>query len=80
STLEEVAFFNPRQQRWQDHFIWTADGLRILGVTSTGRATCQRLDINDEARSPAFIQASRRIWIRMDLHPPNTDPRLADSP
>ncbi|NMG18452.1 HNH endonuclease [Brasilonema bromeliae SPC951] len=37
-TQESVPLFNPRQQRWAEHFIWTADGLRILGVTTVGRA------------------------------------------
>ncbi len=75
-TESEVTLFNPRQQLWSEHFIWTVDGVRILGATQTGRATCQRLDINDEFRITPFIQSSRRIWIRMGLHPPKTDPRL----
>lgn len=25
----EALLFNPRQQHWSDHFIWTADGQRI---------------------------------------------------
>jgi hypothetical protein len=40
-----VALFNPRQQLWSEHFVWTKDGLRILGITSIGRATCNRLDL-----------------------------------
>lgn len=31
----EVALFNPRQQQWSDHFIWSADALQIIGRTST---------------------------------------------
>ena len=75
-TESEIALFNPRQQLWSEHFIWTVDGVRILGATQTGRATCRRLDINDESRITPFIQSSRRIWIQMGLHPPKTDPRL----
>ena len=28
---EEVPLFNPRQDDWTDHFIWSSDGLRIIG-------------------------------------------------
>ena len=44
-TEEIIPLFNPRQQKWCDHFIWSADGLKIIGLTSTGRATCNRLDL-----------------------------------
>jgi hypothetical protein len=43
-TGEMVAVFNPRQQVWQDHFAW--DGVQIVGLTATGRATIQALDLN----------------------------------
>jgi len=49
-TQEILPLFNPRQQKWLDHFIWTVDGLKIIGITPTGRATCNRLDVNDEHR------------------------------
>ncbi|HEY9606316.1 MAG TPA: HNH endonuclease [Allocoleopsis sp.] len=67
--------FNPRQQQWSDHFIWTADGTRILGTTPTGRATCNRLDLNDEFHKDGFIQKSRRAWVDVGWHPPSEDPR-----
>jgi len=28
-TQEKVALFNPRQQEWSEHFIWTKDGIKI---------------------------------------------------
>lgn len=71
----EVPLFNPRQQEWSDHFMWSADGLRVVGKTSTGRATCNRLDLNDERRQDSFIQNARQQWIAGALHPPNDDPR-----
>ncbi len=37
----------------------TADGLCILGTTPTGRARCDRLDLNDERSEEKFIQKSR---------------------
>ncbi|MEH1861177.1 MAG: hypothetical protein V7L21_25010 [Nostoc sp.] len=60
---QEVALFNPRQQRWVDHFIWTGNRLKIIGKSVTGRATCHRLDINDEFHNQEFIQESRQLWI-----------------
>lgn len=71
-----VLLFNPRQQIWLEHFLWSANGRTIVGVTPTGRATCKRLDINDE-RYPEddSIQSARGFWVQAGLHPPNEDPR-----
>ncbi|MEX0270480.1 hypothetical protein AB3R30_15150 [Leptolyngbyaceae cyanobacterium UHCC 1019] len=55
--------FNPRQQKWSDRFMWSADGLRIIGKASTGRATCSHLNLNDERRQDSFIQNARQQWI-----------------
>jgi HNH endonuclease len=74
-TEMEVALFNPRQQQWSDHFIWSADALQIVGKTSTGRATCNRLDLNDERREEPFIQNARQQWAAGGLHPSKDDPR-----
>lgn len=44
----EVSLFNPRTQKWDDHFRWNCDGsLSIEGQTPTGRATVDRLKMND---------------------------------
>lgn len=70
------SLFHPRQQHWSDHFIWTADGTCILGTTATGRATCDRLDLNDDRyQGERPIQAARALWVRAGWHPPATDPR-----
>jgi hypothetical protein len=66
---------NPRLQQWSEHFIWTADGTKILGITPIGRATCNRLDINDEGCDEHFIQKYRRFWVQGGWHPPTSDPR-----
>lgn len=53
--------------------------LKVNGVQSnskTGRATCNRLDINDERRDEPSIQIARRLWIIAGWHPPKSDPRL----
>jgi hypothetical protein len=52
-----------------------SDGIYLIGRTSIGRATCNRLDLNDEKRSEGFIQEARKQWVASGLHPPNDDPR-----
>ncbi|MCC5621914.1 HNH endonuclease [Nostoc sp. CHAB 5715] len=71
-----VPLFNPRQQIWSEHFLWSADGRTIIGITPIGRATCKRLDMNDE-RYPEddSIQSARGFWFQAGLHPPSDDPR-----
>ena len=44
--------------------------LRILPLCLIGRATCNRLDLNDEKRSEGFIQEARKQWVASGLHPP----------
>ncbi len=74
-TNKEVPLFNPRQQQWSDHFLWTSDGIRILGTTAIGRGTCNRLDLNDERRDEPSIQTARGFWVLAGWHPPDSDPR-----
>ncbi|MEA5503727.1 HNH endonuclease signature motif containing protein [Halotia wernerae UHCC 0503] len=73
-----VPLFNPRQQIWSEHFIWSANGRTIIGVTPIGRATCKRLDMNDE-RYPEddSIRSARGFWVQAGLHPPSEDPRVS---
>jgi hypothetical protein len=44
-----VRLFHPRRDRWADHFAWTSDGTKILGLTPIGRATVDALKLNREA-------------------------------
>ena len=46
------------------------DHIRIIGISPEGRATCNRLDLNDERRTDKFIQKSRENWIKGGFHPP----------
>ena len=73
-TQTVVPLFNPRRERWHQHFIWSADSQKILGITPIGRATVKRLDMNDERHDNASIQRARRLWIRGGWHPPSDDP------
>jgi 5-methylcytosine-specific restriction endonuclease McrA len=47
-TEEDVPLFHPRNQRWSDHFRGADDGLRIVGLTPTGRATVAALHLADD--------------------------------
>lgn len=43
-----VPLFNPRRQKWPQHFAWSDDLLYIIGRTATGRATVDTLRLNRE--------------------------------
>ncbi|MDE2854434.1 MAG: HNH endonuclease signature motif containing protein [Chloroflexota bacterium] len=64
-TRLESRLFNPRLDRWAEHFLWVAAGLELTGLTSIGRATISRLRMN----RPAIVTA-RRAWIKAGMHPP----------
>ena len=74
-TQTRVPLFHPRRERWAEHFVWSADGQTIIGTTPTGRATVQRLDMNDDWHHDGAIKRARRLWIRGGWHPPPDDPR-----
>lgn len=63
-----VPLFNPRTQRWAEHFVWTADGLRIIGITPIGRATVDALHLADD---PDAILV-RSYWVGAGWHPPDS--------
>lgn len=49
-----VALFNPRRDRWRDHF--ELRGGKIEPLTPTGRATARLLGLNDPARTEERVQ------------------------
>lgn len=65
---EVVTLYNPRTQRWRDHFRWSDDGLLIIGLTTIGRATVALLDLN----RPHQIVARQR-WVLVGWHPPDDE-------
>jgi len=65
-TAVEALLFNPRTQRWSEHFVWSDDGLRIFGRTPTGRATAAALHLADD---PDALLV-RSYWILAGWHPP----------
>ena len=65
ATYELVPLFNPRQQRWNDQFAWSLDFSLIVGLTSTGRATVEALQMNREG-----VVNLRRALYLIGEHPP----------
>jgi hypothetical protein len=55
-TQATVRIFNPRTDAWNDHFVWSADYLRIIGTTPRGRVTADLVQLND--RSPSKFDAT----------------------
>jgi MinD superfamily P-loop ATPase len=64
-TGEIVTLYNPRNQIWNDHFVWMSNGYILEGITSIGRATIERLKINQER-----VLDARLLWVFCGLHPP----------
>ena len=60
-----VRLYNPRRQRWRDHFAWSSDFSVIIGLTATGRATVEALRLNREE-----LVNLRRMLYTMGEHPP----------
>jgi hypothetical protein len=74
-TQTSQRLFNPRQDHWADHFIWSQDSQTIIGISPIGRATINRLDMNDDRHDDGSIRRARRMWIRGGWHPPDGDPQ-----
>jgi hypothetical protein len=68
-TGQPVPLFNPREHRWADHFVWSADGLRIIPLTAIGRVTVELLELNRER-----ILNIRAADVLVGRHPPADDP------
>jgi hypothetical protein len=67
-TSRLVELFNPRRQRWSEHFAWSEDGMRIVGQTDCGRATVLALQLNN-----VIAVMVRREWVAAGWHPPAED-------
>jgi HNH endonuclease len=65
----DVSLFNPRRDNWPDHFIWSVDKVKIVGITATGRATIVALLLNRER-----VLQIRASDLEIGLHPPANDP------
>jgi hypothetical protein len=64
TTQAVVPLFNPRLDRWDDHFEIQPETGEIRGRTPVGRATVARLHMNTSVQLEA-----RRLWMRLGLFP-----------
>lgn len=65
-TETQVALYNPRTQKWKEHFVWIENSTVIQGLTVNGRATIVRLKMN----RPSLLVARQR-WVEGGYHPPS---------
>ncbi len=61
-----VPLFNPRTQQWSEHFRWSNDGIRIIGLTPIGRATVIALQLSED---PDALLV-RSYWVLAGWHLP----------
>lgn len=64
-TKTEVKLYHPRKNKWFHHFRWNKDETTLIGLTPTGRATINLLQIN---RASNINQ--RSLLLLVGLHPP----------
>jgi hypothetical protein len=64
----EIPLFNPRRNIWSEHFIWSTDGLFIIGLTPVGLATVEALRLNRER-----VINIRAADVAVGRHPPEGD-------
>jgi hypothetical protein len=60
-----VALYHPRLEAWTTHFVWSADTTLMIGLTSTGRASIMRLELNRSG-----LVNLRRALVVAGVHPP----------
>lgn len=67
-TGRRVRLFHPRRQKWENHFAWSRNRKKIVGVTSVGRAIVEALRMNNE-----LITNLRNLWVSLSMHPADAD-------
>lgn len=60
-----AVLFNPRKQDWKLHFTWDKSFTLIIGLSSSGRATIERLSLNREG-----LVNLRQVLFEVNKHPP----------
>lgn len=68
STGRSIRLFNPRGDRWRDHFAWSEDGILIVAKSFIGSATINFLDLN----RPRILRI-RAADISVGQHPLDED-------
>ena len=60
-----VSLFNPRNQKWKEHFAWNLNEVEMIGITDCGRATIEALRLNNN-----LAMIVRKNWVEAGWHPP----------
>jgi hypothetical protein len=61
-----AVLFHPREHDWSEHFAWSHDFLLLHGLTATGRATVEKLQLN----RPGVVNL-RQVLREAGEHPPH---------
>lgn len=64
-TGKTVKLFNPRKNKWKEHFEFSKDFSEIIGKTPRGRATVDALQMNN-----IYQTTARLIWCETTKFPP----------
>ena len=64
-TSQRVRLYDPRRDRWLEHFAWSEDGVSVIGRTPSGRVTVACLQMNN-----SIAVMVRRGWVSVGWHPP----------
>jgi hypothetical protein len=65
-TGEPAPLFHPRQHAREEHFLWVDDSTLVVGLTPTGRATVEKLQLN----RPRLVNLRRALRVA-GKHPPS---------
>lgn len=65
-TQTKAKLFNPRTEKWNEHFTWSDDFAEVFGITPTGRATIKALKLNRVG-----LTNIRRALLAIGQHPPD---------
>lgn len=58
-----IRIFNPRRDRWSEHFSWNRNKTRLIGRSAIGRATISALQLNSRRQIEARI-----LWAMIAIH------------
>ncbi|NUO81364.1 HNH endonuclease [candidate division KSB1 bacterium] len=56
-----IRIFDPRRDRWGDHFRWNPNKTRLIGRSAIGRATIEALQLNNDRQVEARI-----LWVKLN--------------
>lgn len=70
-TGQESRLFHPRIELWNEHFVWSVDGMDLVGTSIIGRTTVFVLELNRER-----LRLIRAADVHVGRDPPSGDNRL----